>query len=75
MSENYLHLLYLMGRDPVDHRKVRNRHHQLCGCETKVIQKITPRFTIRTFRSIVKGKVIFIANKINSLSHTKWVCK
>ncbi len=39
MSENYLHLLYLMGRDPVDHRKVRNRHHQLCGCATKVIQK------------------------------------
>ena len=39
-------------------------------------KKITSRSTIRVFKSIVKKReVIFIANKINSLSHTKWMCK
>ena len=46
------------------------------GAHRKLYKKITSRYTIRVFKSIVKKReVILMANKTNSLSHTKWMCK
>ena len=38
-------------------------------------KKITFPFIIRLFKPIINGRVILMANKSNSLAHTKWMCK
>ena len=45
------------------------------GVHKKLYKKITFHSTIRLLKSIVKKKGDFMANKTNSLSHTKWMCK
>lgn len=45
------------------------------GVHKKLYKKITNRITIRMFKSIVIRLVILMANKTNSLSHKKWMCK
>ena len=55
---------------------MRNINHLLCGCATAVIQKNHLSVIMRLFRPVItKGKVILMAKKANSLSHTKWMCK
>ena len=43
------------------------------------IESYTKKFiqydTIKLFRLIIKERMNFMANKANSLSHTKWLCK
>ena len=56
-------------------RSVRNINHPLCGCAVFVIQKNHLSVIIRLFKPIYNGKVILMANKANSLAHTKWMCK
>ena len=57
-------------------RSVRNINHPLCGCAVYVIQKNHLSAIMRLFKPKHNGrKVILMANKANSLSHTKWICK
>lgn len=55
---------------------MRNINHPLCGCAVMVIPKNHLSVIIRVFKpNYNEGKGDFMANKVNSLSHTKWVCK
>jgi len=51
-------------------------NHPLCGCATDVIQKNHLSSIIELFRLLLyERKGDLIANKENSLAHTKWICK
>ena len=55
---------------------VRSIIHPLCGCATNVIQKNHLRVIMWLLKlHCNERKVTFMANKTNSLSHTKWMCK
>lgn len=57
-------------------RSVRNINHPLCGCTVYVIQKNHLSIYNEVVQAeIINGKVILMANKSNSLAHTKWMCK
>lgn len=55
---------------------MRNINHPLCGCTVYVIQKNHLSIYNEVVQAeIINGKVILMANKSNSLAHTKWMCK
>ena len=55
---------------------VRSIIHPLCGYATNVIQKNHLRVIMWLLKlHFNERKVTFMANKTNSLSHTKWMCK
>ena len=60
-----------------DAKHPKSKNHPLCGCASIVIQKNHLSVTIEVVQAsiITKGKVILMANKANSLAHTKWMCK
>ncbi len=67
--------IFYVGYDPVEHARVRNINHPLCGCAVYVIQKNHLSVIMRLFKPIYNGKVILMTKKANSLAHTKWMCK
>ena len=71
------HLLVIRAYKPVlSTQGVRSIIHPLCGCATNVIQKNHLRVIMWLFKlHWNERKVTFMANKTNSLSHTKWMCK
>src|SRR5574344_1232696 len=60
-----------------DAKHPKSKNHPLCGCASIVIQKNHLPVTIEVVQAsiVTKGKVILMANKANSLAHTKWMCK
>lgn len=55
---------------------MRNINHPLCGCTVYGIQKNHLSIYNEVVQAeIINGKVILMANKSNSLAHTKWMCK
>ena len=70
-------LLMIRAYKPVlSTQGVRSIIHPLCGCATNVIQKNHLRVIMWLFKlHCNERKVTFMANKTNSLSHTKWMCK
>ena len=70
-------LLSLVGRDPVEHAKrAKQRTTRYAGARRKLYKKSPFRYNeVVQAETIAKGKVILMANKANSLAHTKWLCK
>ena len=66
-----------MGRDPVELAKRARYQPPAMRVRDDCYTKKSPfRYNeVVQAEIITKGKVIFMANKANSLSHTKWVCK
>lgn len=56
-------------------RNVRNRQPPAMRVGNKSYTKNLQSDTIKLFRLIAQERRFFMANKTNSLSHTKWVCK
>ena len=70
-----VYTLFILKGLPQCHACVVQTTTRYAGVHKKLYKKITNRITIRMFKSIVKKKGDFMANKTNSLSHTKWMCK
>lgn len=70
-------LLLFMGRDPVELAKRAKYKPPAMRVRGVGYTKKSPfRYKIRLFKPIYnERKGDFMANKANSLSHTKWVCK
>ena len=70
-----LKLFYINGFTQSHLNNVGQTTTRYAGVHKKLYKKITFHSTIRLLKSIVKKKGDFKANKTNSLSHTKWMCK
>ena len=66
----------IMGRDPVELAKRAKHKPPAMQVRDECYTKNHLSLIMQLFRlSYKKGKVIYMANKANSLAHTKWVCK
>ena len=67
----------LMGRDPVELAKRAKYKPPAMRVRSECYTKKSPfRYNeVVQAEIIAKGKVILMANKANSLAHTKWMCK
>ena len=64
-----------MGRDPVElEKRVKYKPPAMRVCDD-CYTKNHLSIIMRLFNPIYNVKVILMANKANSLQHTKWVCK
>ena len=67
----------IMGRDPVELAKRAKYQPPAMRVRGECYTKKSPFHYNEVVQAeiIVKGKVILMANKANSLAHTKWLCK
>ncbi len=68
---------FIMGRDPVElAKRAKYKPPAMRVRDVGYTKKSPFRYKIRLFKPIYnERKGDFMANKVNSLSHTKWVCK
>jgi len=68
---------FVVGRDPVEHAKRAKYQPPAMRVRGVCYTKKSPfRYNeVVQAELIAKGKVILMANKANSLAHTKWMCK
>ncbi|MBQ0058574.1 MAG: hypothetical protein KBS83_01235, partial [Lachnospiraceae bacterium] len=66
-----------MGRDPVEHTTcAKYQPPAMRVRDDSYTKKHHLSNIMRVFKSsLMKGKVMFMANKAHSLAHTKWLCK
>ena len=69
--------VFFMGRDPVERAKRAKYKPPAMRVRGVCYTKKSPfRYNFGCSSLIItKGKVILMANKANSLAHTKWMCK
>lgn len=69
--------IFVMGRDPVElAKRAKYKPPAMRVRDVGYTKKSPFRYKIRLFKPIYnERKGDFMANKANSLSHTKWVCK
>ena len=76
LESHHFNGFYFMGRDPVELAKRAKYKPPAMQVRDECYTKNHLSLIMQLFKlSYKKGKVIYMANKANSLAHTKWVCK